>query len=270
MNVEQLKPIVETALLTAGEPLSLQRLRDLFSDLSVEERPASSDLRAALAELADDYEHRGIELKEIASGFCFQAKAEYVPWVKKLWQERPLRYSRALLETLAIVAYRQPVTRAEIEDIRGVAVSTNIVKTLLDHEWIQIVGQREVPGRPSVYATTRQFLDHFNLKSLEELPALLELAEVDLTAVTQQLAETLMPPVAEASAITESIEMECVSVGIAELESIEIENVAMEITETESIAVEIIETEIIEIEGTENENSEIEIIRTERVEVEIA
>jgi segregation and condensation protein B len=192
MNNEQLKPIIECAILTAGEPLSLQRLRDLFSDLSAEERPTTGDLRAVLEQIANDCEPRGITLKEIASGFCFQAKIDLMPWIKKIWQERPTRYSRALLETLAIIAYRQPVTRAEIEDIRGVAVSSNIVKTLLEHEWVQIVGQREVLGRPSLYATTRQFLDHFNLKSLEELPALMELQ--DLEAAADQLEQQITLP----------------------------------------------------------------------------
>lgn len=185
MNIEQLKPILECAIFTAGEPLSLQRLRDLFTELPADGRPTTSDLRAALMDIAKDCEARGIELQEIASGFCFQAKAEFAPWIRRLLNERPPRYTRALLETLAIIAYRQPVTRAEIEDIRGVAVSSNIIKTLLDHEWIHVVGQREVPGRPSVFATTRQFLDHFNLKTLEELPALMELQDLD--AVANQL-----------------------------------------------------------------------------------
>ena len=196
MNIEQLKIIIESILLTAGEPVSLERLRNLFTDLSDEERPSTSDLRAALMALSDDCANRGVEIKEVASGFCFQAKSEVVPWIKKLWQERPPRYTNATLETLAIIAYRQPVTRAEIEDIRGVSVSSNIIKTLLDHEWVQVVGQREVPGRPSLYATTRYFLDHFNLKSLEELPPLGEL--VDLDAAGDQIAAQLPSPVVEA------------------------------------------------------------------------
>lgn len=180
MNMTEIKPIIECALFASGEPLNLERLRDLFSEQ--EERPTTSDLRAVLTEIASDCEQRGIELQEIASGFCFRAKTEFVPWIKKLWQERPPRYSRALLETLAVIAYRQPVTRAEIEDIRGVGVSSNIIKTLLEHEWVRIIGQREIPGRPSLYATTRQFLDHFNLKNLEELPQLMELPDLDVAA----------------------------------------------------------------------------------------
>lgn len=193
MNTTKLKPIIECALLTAGEPLNLERLRDLFNEL--EERPTTSDLRAVLTELASDCEHRGVELQEIASGFCFRAKTEFVPWIKKLWQERPPRYSRALLETLAVIAYRQPVTRAEIEEIRGVSVSSNIVKTLLEHEWVRIIGQREIPGRPSLYATTRQFLDHFNLKNLEELPQLVELPDLD--AAAEQLEQQTIVATAE-------------------------------------------------------------------------
>jgi segregation and condensation protein B len=187
MTIKQLKPIIECALLTAGEPLNLERLRDLFRD--TEEHPSTSDLRNVITEIANDCEHRGVELQETASGFCFRAKTEFVPWIKKLWQERPPRYSRALLETLAIIAYRQPVTRAEIEDIRGVGVSSTIIKTLLEHEWIRIIGQREVPGRPSLYATTRQFLDHFNLKTLEELPQLMELPDLDAAAKQLEIME---------------------------------------------------------------------------------
>lgn len=188
MTNDQLKPILEGALLAAGEPITIEKLRDLFDELGTEQ-PSLAALREALSELAADCEHRGIELKELASGFCFQAKAEFSSWIKRLWQEKAPKYSRALLETLAIIAYRQPITRAEIEDIRGVNVSSNIVKTLLDREWIRVVGQREVPGRPSVYATTKQFLDHFNLQSLEQLPVLPE--PKDLTEIANHLQEQL-------------------------------------------------------------------------------
>ncbi len=184
MNQEQIKSILEGAILASGEPVAVEKLRDLFVE-EEGERPTIPALREILNELAQDCHNRGIELKELASGFCFQAKLEFSPWIKRLWQEATPRYSRALLETLAVIAYRQPVTRGEIEDIRGVAVSTNIVKTLLDREWIRVVGQREVPGRPSLYATTKQFLDYFNLKSLEELPILEE--PKDLEAVANQL-----------------------------------------------------------------------------------
>lgn len=182
MEIEQLKLILEAAILAAGEPVSLERLRDLFDE---ENRPSKDDLRNVLAAVQTDYENRGVELKEVASGFCFQAKAAYAPWIKRLWTERAPRHSRALLETLALIAYRQPITRGEIEDIRGVAVSTNIIKTLMENEWIESVGFREVPGRPSLYATTKQFLDHFNLKSLEELPVLIEPQNIE--ALAEQL-----------------------------------------------------------------------------------
>lgn len=179
MQTEQLKLVIEAAILAAGEPVSLERLRDLFEE---SERPDKDEMRRALELLQTDYEQRGITLREIASGFCLQAKPEFAPWLKRLWPEKIPRYSRALLETLAIIAYKQPVTRGEIEDIRGVVVSSNIVKTLLDREWVKVVGEKEVPGRPSLYATTKQFLDHFNLKSLEELPLLEDITDIDKLA----------------------------------------------------------------------------------------
>jgi segregation and condensation protein B len=165
---------VEAALLAADEPLGVERLMSLF-DLS--EQPTAREVRAALDQIARDCAARGIELQEVASGFRFQVKQEVAPWVCRLWEQRPARYSRALLETLSIIAYRQPVSRGEIEDIRGVAVSTAIVKTLLEHEWVRVVGHREAPGRPALYGTTRRFLDYFGLRSLDELPTLTELVD---------------------------------------------------------------------------------------------
>ncbi len=176
MNMQHLKNIVEAALLAAGHPLTLEQLTALFTE---GEQPAREELRTALDELRQDCGQRGIELKEVSSGYRFQVKEAFAPWVSRLWDERPTRYSRALLETLALMAYRQPITRAEIEDIRGVAVSSNIVKTLLEREWIRVVGHREVPGRPALYGTTRQFLDSFNLKSLNDLPPLAEIRSLD-------------------------------------------------------------------------------------------
>ncbi len=168
--------IVEAALLAAGEPLSLSRLATLFDDL---ERPSNEDLREALVSVADRCEDRGFELVEVAGGWRFQVRQNLSTWVGRLWQERPARYSRALLETLALIAYRQPITRGEIEEIRGVAVSSNIIKTLQERDWVRVVGHRDVPGRPAMYATTRQFLDYFSMKSLEELPPLAEIRELD-------------------------------------------------------------------------------------------
>lgn len=172
--------IVEGAILAAGKPLTVQNLADLFEE---HERPDNADIRAALAEVSERCEDRGYMLQEVASGFRFQVRQELSQWIGRLWHERPQKYSRALLETLALVAYRQPITRGEIEEIRGVAVSTQIIKTLHEREWIRVVGHRDVPGRPAMYATTRQFLDYFNLKSLDQLPALAEIRDFEtLTA----------------------------------------------------------------------------------------
>ncbi len=176
MTEQQLKNIVEAALLAAGEPLNVERLLTLFEE---EQQPEKSAIRAAIESLQADCEGRGVELRELASGYRYQAKSEVSRWVSRLWEERAPRYSRALLETLALVAYRQPITRAEIEDIRGVAVSSSIMKTLLERGWVRIIGHRDVPGRPALYATTKEFLDYFNLKSLDELPTLNELKDID-------------------------------------------------------------------------------------------
>jgi len=175
MEFEQLKRIVEAALLASSTPLSLPHLLQLFGE---NEQPSHEDLARALDELARDSEGRGIELKEVASGFRYQVRAEVNPWVSRLWTERQTRYSRAQLETLALIAYRQPITRGEIENIRGVAVSSNIIKTLEEREWIRTVGHRDVPGKPELFGTTRTFLDYFNLKSLDELPPLAEIRDL--------------------------------------------------------------------------------------------
>lgn len=165
----ELKAILEAALFVSGKPLSVAELAALFDD---PERPATQQLRSVLAELAEDYRERPLELIEVASGFRFQVRAAFSPWVSRLFEEKPGRYSKAFLETLAIIAYRQPVTRGEIEDIRGVAVSSNIVRSLQERDWVQVVGHKEVPGRPALFATTKVFLDYFNLRSLEDLPPL--------------------------------------------------------------------------------------------------
>jgi segregation and condensation protein B len=165
----ELKIILEALLLAADEPLTLDRLLAAFPE---GEQPDRDALRAALVELAADYAGRGLELVEVASGFRLQVPKAFAPWVSRLWEERAAHYSRALLETLALVAYRQPITRGEIEAVRGVSVSSSIMKTLQERGWIKVIGHREVPGRPALYATTRGFLDYFNLKSLSELPSL--------------------------------------------------------------------------------------------------
>lgn len=173
---DQLRNIVEGLLIAAGKPLSLDDMLAVFEE---HERPERQDLRAAIADIADACDGRGYELKEIASGFRFQVRESLASWVSRLWEERPQRYTRALLETLALIAYRQPITRGDIEDIRGVSVSSTIIRTLLDREWIRVVGHRDVPGRPAMFATTRQFLDYFNLKSLQDLPPLSEIRDLD-------------------------------------------------------------------------------------------
>ncbi|WP_462379330.1 SMC-Scp complex subunit ScpB [Pseudomonas sp. Marseille-QA0892] len=171
----ELASLLEALLLASGKPLSIERLAELFEEA---ERPEPAQIRAALAVLGGSCSKRAFELKEVASGYRLQVKQRFAPWVGRLWEERPQRYSRAMLETLALIAYRQPITRGEIEDIRGVAVNSQIVKTLQEREWIRVVGYRDVPGRPAMFATTRAFLDHFNLKSLDELPPLAVLREM--------------------------------------------------------------------------------------------
>ena len=173
---EKLKNIIEAALLAAGGPLSLDMMLTLFLD---EELPEKKELREVLDQLRQDYEGRGIEVVEVGSGWRIQVVEEVSLWVSRLWTERAPRYSRALMETLALIAYRQPITRGDIEDIRGVSVSTNIIKTLLEREWVRVVGTRDVPGKPSLYGTTREFLDYFNLKTLDELPPLAEIRDLD-------------------------------------------------------------------------------------------
>ena len=172
----KVKMIIEGLLLAAGRPLPLESIAAVFNE---EERPENDELLGVLARIDEECGDRGFELTIVASGYRFQVKQELAEWVGKLWEERPPRYTRALLETLALIAYRQPITRGDIEEIRGVAVSSNIIRTLLDREWIRVVGQRDVPGRPSMFATTKQFLDYFNLESLQQLPALSEIRDID-------------------------------------------------------------------------------------------
>ncbi|HEY4127550.1 MAG TPA: SMC-Scp complex subunit ScpB [Gammaproteobacteria bacterium] len=179
MNPEkkiELRNIVEGALLAAGRPLNAEELLALFPE---EERPDRAELRKALELLKAEFEGRGIELKEVASGYRIQVRQNLAPYMGRLWEERPARYSRALLETLALVAYRQPITRGEIEEVRGVTVSTHIIRTLQERGWIRIVGHRDVPGHPEMFGTTKEFLDYFSLKSLDELPTLAQLRDIE-------------------------------------------------------------------------------------------
>jgi segregation and condensation protein B len=260
---QPLKFILEAAILAAHQPLSIEQLSDLF-DESV--RPTHNELAQALEGMSADCADRGVELVEVASGFRYQIKTDVYPHVAKLWTERQSKYSRALLETLSLIAYRQPITRAEIEAVRGVAVSSHIVRTLEEREWIRVVGHREVPGRPALYSTTRAFLDYFKLKSLEDLPTLSEIkdldnmapeldfaplpksAQVQVEANAQDAAQVELPTNADNAEIKVA-QVEAAAKG----EDSDI--VAGEIPED---AAELNETELAEIEHTEIEHTEIE------------
>ncbi|HEV2680305.1 MAG TPA: SMC-Scp complex subunit ScpB [Rhodanobacter sp.] len=176
MQIEQLKPIIEAALLASTQPMTVHQLGDLFNEA---DDVGHEQIARSLEALADDCAGRGVELKEVASGFRYQVCQDVHPWISRMWTERPSRYSRALLETLALIAYRQPITRPEIEQIRGVVVSSNIIKTMEEREWIRVVGYRDVPGKPALFGTTRAFLDYFNLKSLDQLPPLSEIRDME-------------------------------------------------------------------------------------------
>ncbi len=176
MEDTRIKSIVEAALMAADTALNIDRLLHLF-ELD-EEKPTREQIKKAVMELQQECEDRGVELKRVTSGYRYQTRSDVQPWVARLWQEKPPRYSRALLETLALIVYRQPITRGQIEEVRGVSVSSHIIKTLLEREWVRIIGHKETPGRPALYGSTRQFLDHFNLKSLDELPDLMELVDL--------------------------------------------------------------------------------------------
>lgn len=186
MDKLEIKYFVESALLAAGRPLSVDQLQKLFDGRS---EPEKSEIREAIQGLVDEYEGRGITVAEVASGFRIQVKTSMAERLQKLWEERPPRYSRALFETLALVAYRQPVTRGEIEEIRGVSVSSNIVRTLIEREWVRVIGHRDVPGRPELFGTTRAFLDYFGLKKLDDLPPLADLSDWENLRIQLNLPE---------------------------------------------------------------------------------
>ena len=181
-ELQQLHRIVEGILFASSAPLSLEQISSLFEE---NQRPDKKQLKQVLFDLADDYKTRGVELVELASGFQFQVQTDLSKWVNRLWEEKPQKYSRAFLETLALIAYRQPITRGEIAEIRGVNVNSLIIKSMLELEWIQVAGHREAPGRPALFSTTKQFLDDFGLKAVEELPALSEVTEIDETIVEE-------------------------------------------------------------------------------------
>lgn len=200
MNLSEpkdLASLLEAFLLASGKPMSIERMAELFEEV---ERPAPALLRKALEVLDKSCKGRAFELKEVATGYRLQVRERFSPWVGRLWEERPQRYSRALLETLVLIAYRQPITRGEIEDIRGVAVNSQIVKTLLEREWVRVVGHRDVPGRPAMFATTKQFLDHFNLKNLDELPPLAVLREMEPEPLPVDVEDAPVPAALQARA----------------------------------------------------------------------
>ena len=206
--LEKIKPTIEAIIFASDQPTSLSYLHGLL--LADDEAIERDDIRAALAQLQQECEHRGIELLDLASGYQYRVRTEFSSWLAKLWQERPPRYSRALLETLALIIYRQPVTRAEIEEVRGVAVSSHIIRTLLEREWIKVIGYKDVPGKPALFATTKQLLDYFNLKSLKDLPPLEAL--INLDEAGEQLEISLQQNSAgdhsaDADAIEKSLEM---------------------------------------------------------------
>jgi segregation and condensation protein B len=193
MNDQYLKNVIEAALLAGGRPLRADELRELFDEF---DRPELEAIEAAVAALAAEYDGRGLEVKEVASGWRIQVRESVAAPVSRLWQERPAKYSRAFLETLALIAYRQPITRGEIEEIRGVAVNPNIVKTLMERGWVRVVGHREVPGRPEVLGTTREFLDYFGLRSLDDLPTLAQLRDIETLGVQLEFPGTQPSPAA--------------------------------------------------------------------------
>ena len=202
-ELAELKRIIEGAILASESPLTIDNLESLF----IVESPTRSEIRDAIAEIEADCESRGFELKKVATGYRFQVKEKYSEWVSRLWEERAPRYTRALLETLALIAYKQPITRGDIEEIRGVAVSTNIIRTLLEREWVRVVGHRDVPGRPAMYATTKHFLDYFNVASLEELPTLQEIKDI----AAEEASLAIEEPLIEMTSIeleTEDLELE--------------------------------------------------------------
>jgi segregation and condensation protein B len=197
-NREELQRILEALLLASDQPLGLDRILALFEEA---QRPSKAELKEALEELKAALEGRAVELREVGGGWRIQTRQNYAGWVARLWEEKPPRYSRALLETLALIVYRQPISRAEIEEVRGVSLSQSILKTLMERNWVRVVGYREVPGRPALFGTTKEFLDDFNLGSLEELPALPEIRDLDaLAAALERLQGPEAAPTADAPA----------------------------------------------------------------------
>lgn len=242
-----LKQIIEGAILASESPLSLDNLTALFEF----DPPSRQDVKQALEVIAAECGDRGFELRQLASGYRFQVKQDYADWVGRLWEERPQRYTRALLETLALIAYKQPITRGDIEEVRGVTVSTNIIRSLLEREWIRVVGHRDVPGRPAMYATTKHFLDYFNLSSLDELPTLSEIRDLD--DMESRLA--LDEPLIEMKTLTLDDE----EPGIADIEDTDLDEVANTVdTIRDNIRRAMAPTEADEVEEAD-ENGELRL-----------
>ncbi|TVP60604.1 MAG: SMC-Scp complex subunit ScpB [Halomonadaceae bacterium] len=204
-SLSQLQRIIEAVLLASDRPLTTDALLALFAE---QERPTRKVLELVLTQVEESCQGRGFELRKVASGYRFQVCQDLAPWVGRLWEEKPQRYSRALLETLSLIAYRQPITRGDIEDIRGVTVSSSIIRTLLEREWVRVVGHKEVPGRPAMYATSKQFLDYFNLESLAALPPLAEVRDLEAIGrdVEDRLQQELAPATDESGELTLSDE----------------------------------------------------------------
>lgn len=220
MTLDKLKNILEAVLMAADKPMTVQNLDAIFE--GDEDRPTRDDIRKVLHDLPEEYSDRGFELKEVANGFRIQVKQDYAEWVGRLWEEKPARYTRALLETMSLIAYRQPITRGEIEEVRGVSVSSNIIRTLQEREWIKVLGHKDVPGKPALYGTSREFLDYFNLKSLDELPSLAEIKDLDKIYPELELKDhhaEVPDPESESDADVESEEADLDEEVVDELES---------------------------------------------------
>ncbi|MCZ6911267.1 MAG: SMC-Scp complex subunit ScpB [Proteobacteria bacterium] len=237
MNEAQIKNIVEAALMASGKPLSIDSMLSLFEKA---DRPEPKTIREVIENIQADYADRGIKLNQVASGYRIQVRPAYSAWVSRLWQERPPRYSRALMETIALIAYRQPITRGEIEEIRGVSVSTNIIKTLLERGWARVVGHRDVPGKPEMFGTTREFLDYFDLKSLDELPTLGEIQDFDSLNVELDLQDPNGPASVRSmpAAVSQNTPSEEMSGESTAVQTAEIEPQPLRVVSTESAAAE--------------------------------
>lgn len=237
LNIEQAKRIIESTIFFSGKPISIKEMELVFDE---EDEINAEAIKKLIGMIEDDYRGRGIELVEVSSGYRFQVCSDLAPWVSRMMTEKPARYSRALLETLALVAYKQPITRAEVEEVRGVAVSTNIIRTLEEREWIKVIGHRDVPGKPALFATTKTFLDDMNLKSLTELPTLAEIQDLDDQQLSQQLSlaltETAKSPDSDSAAShAEAEAQESEIIAVADSEANEDLTVLNDTSDTEAV-----------------------------------